>query len=467
MSDTSGSPDSQETLRGRWWLEPTPEVDVSGVLAGNGLDGYTLEIDGTLGSAPGAPSSGSWPIICGVTNEGPLTLLECRRVRSGERIAGTQWLSYELIQPTFVLKGANLGPSQLAFNRVRVSFTHLEDWWGKSGIKESASSDPVYIRYEAPASDQLRLPDDTLVTIAAGLEVHSAPRTAQLRQTAEVSFTLTTPLSVHEAIFAYIQPFRDLLTFACDHPSAITQMFLSGPAVSVSPTYGTGGYLAVMGSAISRTATPIAGPTRRLFTAASSQVPVDALIRSWYELYQAARLPLSVLLSLQYAPPAFIDTRLLLIGLALESWHRTLRDHPRKKPEVFDAKVQTILERVGKEFKSEVSSAFTYANELRLRERIEELVAIGAQSLGPLVPNGRAFARRFAQGRNDITHFTVGRARPSGAEMVELAQTGAVVMTADVLLQLGFNAVAIGPMLTATLAYTEALGARAAQHVEP
>lgn len=461
-SNTSRSLESQETLRGEWWPETNPELVVPGVLAGNQPDGYALELDRAFTSTPSSLVRDPWPIICGSTSEGPVTLLECLSTHWGWGVEAPV-----VIEPTFVLKGAILEPRQLTFDRIRVQFTDLDDWWGKWGIKENALSDPVGIRYEAPAIDQVNLDDKALVTIDATLNVHTEPGVTQLSQTAEVAFNLPSPLSIRELSLHYIQPIQNLITLACDRPSGMTRLLVSGPAITVSKTHGSDGYITVIGRGMNRVATPTSRVIRGLFTVASSRVPAKTLIGAWYELHQVARLPLQVLFSLQYSPPPLADTRLLLTALALESWHRTVLDHPKERPKIFKAKTQAILDQLGPAFQRDVASALAQANVLSLRQRVEELADGVAPALSQLIPNGPAFARRFATARNDITHFETGRHRPSGIEMVELAQTGAVVMTADILLRLGFDAPTTGSMLSITRAYSAVLATRAALQVAP
>jgi len=99
-----------------------------------------------------------------------------------------------------------------------------------------------------------------------------------------------------------------------------------------------------------------------LFTAVAPQIGTELLLRSWYELYRSALIPLSILFSLWSAPQPVGDNSFLLVALVLESWHATLMNRHREDDDVCDAKKAKIIEQLDHESRSEVTRALT--NEL-------------------------------------------------------------------------------------------------------
>jgi hypothetical protein len=358
----------------------------------------------------------------------------------------------EEMQPIFVIKGANLGPEEPQFNRARVRFTNLEAWWAKRAIQPGPGADSF--NYSAPEPDRIQLADGASLTIGAQGTTHYSAFDAHMQQFTEVAVESPNLMPIRELTGSYIQPFQDLITLACDRPSAVTGLWVSGPGV-VDIAASRDGFVEVIGRPTHGLPPPTELNFIPLFTAAVSAIGIEVLVRSWYELYQSALIPLSILFSLRYAPQPVVDNSFLLVALVLESWHATLMNRRREDDEVFDARKAAIVAQVDEQYRDEVARALT--NELPFMARIQDLLVRVQPSLGELVPDIPQLARRFRDDRNDITHYHTGRRRPTGAEMLELAQTGTAVMTADILLRLGFDTPAIRNCLAISVAYRQAM----------
>lgn len=396
--------------------------------------------------------------VSGTTNEGPVTLLECHTVRTQMRMMQNQPVWYEYLQPIFVVKGADLGAEEPKFNRARVRFTNLDVWWNKRGIH--AGTDPYSVTCVAPEADHIQLVDGANLTIGSHRSMQIGLFEAHIQQLAELAVDAPSLLPIPEFSDRYIQPFQDLITLACDRPSVITGLWMSGTGVAdVSATRD--GFVEVIGRPIYGPPAPADANYIPLFTAAAPPLGTEALLRSWYQLYRSALIPLSVLFSLTYAPQSIVDNRFLLVALVLESWHATLMNRPREDDDVFAAKKEKIIEQVDQTFRRDVKRALT--NELPFMDRIKDLLVRVQPSLNELITDVPELARRFRDDRNDITHHHTGRRRPSGADMLELAETGTVIMIGDILLRLGFDAPAIGRSLATSFAYRQAMALAAAR----
>jgi hypothetical protein len=390
--------------------------------------------------------------ICGTSNQGPVTLLECRLVKQHMQMVQGQPVRSEEMQPIFVIKGANLGPEEPQFNRARVRFTNLEAWWAKRAIQPGPDADSF--TYSAPEPDRIQLADGASLTIGAQGTTHYSAFDAHMQQFTEVAVESPSLMPIRELSSNYIQPFQDLITLACDRPSAVTALWLSGPAI-VDTAATRDGFVDVIGTPMYGLAPPTEADFIPLFTAALPPIGTEVLVRAWYELYQSAMIPLSILFSLRYTPQPVVDNRFLLVALVLESWHATLMNRPREKDEdAFAARKAAIVAQLDERYRDEVGRALT--NELPFKGRIQDLLLRVQPSLNELITDVPQLARRFRDDRNDITHYHTGRRRPTGADMLELAQTGTAVMTADILLRLGFDTQAIRSSLALSLAYRQA-----------
>ena len=172
----------------------------------------------------------------------------------------------------------------------------------------------------------------------------------------------------------------------------MTGLWLSGPSI-VDVAATSDGFVEVIGRPIYGLAAPAELNYIPLFTAVAPQIGTELLLRSWYELYRSALIPLSILFSLWSAPQPVGDNSFLLVALVLESWHATLMNRHREDNDVFDAKKAKIIEPLDQEFRSEVTRALT--NELPFMDRITELLDRVQPSLSELTTDVATVGRRF------------------------------------------------------------------------
>jgi hypothetical protein len=199
------SPDSEETLRGQWWSAGNPDFVLSGTLTGTRSDRYTLKLDGALSPNPGGRLAAPRMTVCGTSNEGPMTLLECHMVKRQMRMSQNQPAWIEELQPIFVVKGADLGAGEPQFNRARVRLTNLEAWWAKRAIQVGPGADSF--TYSAPDPDCVKLADGADLTIGAHGSTQFSVFDARMQQFTEVAVESPSLLPIRELSGRYIQPF--------------------------------------------------------------------------------------------------------------------------------------------------------------------------------------------------------------------------------------------------------------------
>lgn len=447
MSDRN----SEERIRGQWWPAENRRLEVGGTLGGGPSEGYRLELEGAftqgLGIGDQSPPSIT---VCGRTSVGPVTLLETLTVTRRVQVVHGNPLSFETLQPVFVVKGTNIGPGEPGFDRARARFSNLDSWWGKRAIQMGPGRDSF--AYAAPEPEVVRLADGAVLTIDAAGTTEFSLFEAHMKQLTEVAVTAPEPVSIREFSRRYLRPFKDLMTLAGDSPSAVTSLWMSGPDIPETATRD--GFVEVLGQSMYGRAAAGEENLIPIFNAATAVGGTAVLVQRWYELYEALQIPISVLLSLRYARQFVVENTFILVALALESWHLTLMDHPRENEYAFNTRKAAIIDSLPEESRAEVSRAL--ANVLSFKERVAELLVKVQPSVPKLITDVPALARRFRDDRNDIFHHSTGRHRPSGEEMLELARTGVVVLTADILLQLGFSPENVGTMLQRSVSYREA-----------
>lgn len=137
--------------QGHWWL-PDHETKVGGIATYDSDSGVRLELFSSLSNAN--LFSGDYRVdrIVGTTTEGELiTLNDCVLAKQsvkntpGGQETPTEYAAKQL------LVGDHLTESEISFNRFRMTFPHLHQWVGQSGIKSEPNGASVKVLYESPS----------------------------------------------------------------------------------------------------------------------------------------------------------------------------------------------------------------------------------------------------------------------------------------------------------------------------
>jgi hypothetical protein len=100
----------------------------------------------------------------------------------------------------------------------------------------------------------------------------------------------------------------------------------------------------------------------------------DSLLQRWFQLYQDLRLCLAPYFGLLYAPPTYVDLRLVSISQALEAYYRASRLSKRAMSREGFADLKKALLDACQENKAFLEQKLGYLNELSQVERTNILV---------------------------------------------------------------------------------------------
>jgi ApeA N-terminal domain 1 len=166
----------------------------------------------------------------------------------------------------------------------------------------------------------------------------------------------------------------------------------------------------------------------------------DELVRRWFALHENLRLALAPFFGLLYAPPTYVDLRLVSISQALEAYDRASgRSRQAMPTEEFASFKQLLMDACPGKHKDFLKQKLGYLNELSQVDRMNYLVERAGVPLRRLLARRPTFAVDFIASRNAKTHPDKEKTAMDGLHMYDLTATATYLFTACVMLDLGFD----------------------------
>jgi hypothetical protein len=146
----------------------------------------------------------------------------------------------------------------------------------------------------------------------------------------------------------------------------------------------------------------------------------------------------------------YLETRFMNFAQAIEGYHRRRLNRLAYPEETFEAYEAAILEHLSGRPRRLAKKALKYANEVKLEDRIRDVLTLLSEAGWSVLVAGRItaedFARRAAQIRNIYAHNLVGE-EPEHLELVVLTYQLKTLVEALFLHEIGFEDRAIDTML--------------------
>lgn len=438
-------------IAGRWWLPRRKTYAITGTLRSAWNERPRVSGVGLLQRASTEalvqhlqPRQVQHQLVYGHVADGrDVTLADVRVALRQAHLDSPKDSSVELTAWRAYL-GAHLKSEAVAFGVIDLELDYLLDFIDRPFIpEETRFADgrilAVALAMEPDEPTLVRFPGGTL---SMGLDQkvegdRSHQRTISRR--ARATLTLEAPLNPIEWVTTYVASMRDLLSL------------VTGRAISV-------------GSAILRESSdrradrevdfiwnrdpPAARtdefllPDERLFTAASTPIPLMDLIGRWFGAAVDLRPLLDLFFATRSSRQLVEEHRLLNLTQSLEAFHRIrIGGHP-VDPDEHDQRFRRVLACVERRDHRWTSYALKRANEFNLAERISALVAAHPWLLGDLVKStANKFGDQVALTRNYHTHWDTirGKGASTGAELWPLNEQLTVLMEVCLLAELGFD----------------------------
>lgn len=392
---------------GVWWDPRDPGVQWVGTLHFDQHAGAFLAVTIPTDKPDLFPSLREYDVVLGVTTAGTLiTLMGCfDRSTSGVLPGVPRPLE---IFVNAVIVGFHSEERDPLISTTAVSFRHMNEWWGRSGIQadQSVHSPDAAMRYTSTAP--LLVHDDGRFSvwirsaISGSIGNHKASLLEDIRF--EVRTSTATPLSEFQRVVQACGDFLSLayLTF-CD----TTELTLVA-AADAGTTGRMGTYHAVPIYKSRKRRSSAASP-HPLFRYNDIKDRAPAVLGAWLSQAEDLHTPRTLYTAGVYGG-GFIETKLLALTQSAEAFHRRFypglyMDEARFKTEVLEPLTAAIPGSVDDALRAALSSRLRFGNEYSLRRRMQALFREHREALQVLVDEPESFISPIIEHRNQFTHF--------------------------------------------------------------
>lgn len=420
----------ERTWTGFWWQPGDEKNAMPGILKYHPNDGVRLHLIGGWGPdvfeevSPGVShlldEIREWPILFGMAENQEISLLDCSPGKTKSWGMGPP--AKQTIHVQTALTGVHIhGREEEVFTKCHVSVEDLTTWSNSSVLHSSRErkewrSTGVATIEAKPVED----PSVTVNRVVTSLRhLHTLPHPERSRgrtlkgmqECRVISFEPEEPWSLSTAL-EHAKMVQDLLSLALHRPCGVLwiqlylppneqeQMegfpnpereinFYSRPTVVADPSAD-----AIM-------------PHQALFTC--EHLPFEEVWPKWYEVREQCLEASNMILGLRYAPPRYLELRLLSATGAAEVLHRALEKtqetklQPPLSADEFATLRQTLLQHTPSKHQDWVKT--NLRNQVTLRQRLQDLSTLPAsEAMESLVPDVERWAAVTTQARNTLTH---------------------------------------------------------------
>jgi hypothetical protein len=194
---------------------------------------------------------------------------------------------------------------------------------------------------------------------------------------------------------------------------------------------------------------PDSGPSQPLFTLSDVRDSWTEVVNKWTGVWTKTGRGLLLFLGAASEDADYVDTRMFLLAQAAESYHAERFGGTIEPRQAFRERRKRIVESLPTaDDKKWLREQLTWANDLTLRMRIEDLLGRVAPTLEPVLAKTPNYSQRLTAARNTYTHPRSKKERISGAEHHQLLMVTISLMQACLLLDLGFSSDRVGELVS-------------------
>ncbi|MEI3867791.1 HEPN domain-containing protein [Microbacterium sp. CCNWLW134] len=435
---------TEKSWRGSWWLPSAADDRVPGQLVVAEDGRCELQLIGGLDLGDSATNrlSDRVPVIWGEAGNQPITLTNCftsRRDGFSRRDS-----TYQDVHVHEALVGAHVSEHQEAFKYAIVTLEHLASWLTLHTSVERGSGEQGESALNRPSPDVSCSVDGWTFTARSQVQPFrlSAER-SRLAVEGEVSgyIVIRPPAPVAaDAFHGPVLELMDLLTLASGEASGRIELTLvHEEPISHPDSDGTifeverrvDSYGARIHTA--RPKDHAVDDWNFLFTCTDKSF--DKVVPDWLALRRRAASACNVFFGMRYARPIFTEVRLLMMAIAAEALHQSIRGDETELPAAAFAELrEQVLNAIPDASKREWVKA-RLRNVPSFRERMISLASIPAPgAVAELVPDVQRWARILRIARDNLAHtgneqtqeniFHLERATSSLLSLVLMAELG-------------------------------------------
>jgi len=433
-------------LEGIFWLPDHRDKAVAGhVLFTPGK--IRLQLHGGLPGFSGELGT-TYTLMLGIADSSTFLTLY-RAYTSGAQIGEViaQRLSIGL-----VFSGAHFSEDELSFSELKFNTDHLADWAALSGIVYTDPA-PKGLRWQVgfghPEPVAADLADQGIVKLEYDGRMRGQRGSVELSESPRIFAAVPNVTGHRQLLSQFLDPLRDLLTFATMSPAYLEDVVLTSPNATHTLPSGTVHQVDIdlwhtllqpedRDRVVDRLY-----PSGMLFTLADWPSDFSSLVRAWLDIRRRHQSSMNLLMGLAYAPPRWEETRVLTLAQALEAYHRTgfnksaapLAGRERK------ARVlKSVKPAISLEDRAWLRSKLDHAEEPSHRERIYECASRIATIIDPMLKDLEGFCGALSKVRHTYSHLGAGTSSGESARRDhELGRRAYWVLVSNYLLDLRFT----------------------------
>lgn len=449
------------TWTGQWWRPDEPDDKIPGVLSYEPATGMRLDLiggwdnhitfPGENGGTVVTSATRDWPVILGVGDGKLLTLLDNfggHAMTFGSSGNPFSVPDKQTVITNAILVGCHLSdPDEAAFLAGIVTVENLTEWSKRSGIHAEIQWGPGASALGKIELDKLEPIEADLGRVSAKLhtlqwspyvEHRRSHKLARVKEHSSVEFSSDNPRPFREWM-TMLAGVRDLMALstltACAHIT--TRVYLPPTPDRYPedhPQRNMRHEVAVYQQHLT-VAEPDAKADLRDFILTLEDIPFDVLMPRWTALREKFSGALGMILGMRYISGGYLETQVVSVVAAAESFHRSLD----LEPPLTKAQHRTLLRALRRatpdEFKTFVADRLPW-NGPTLRNRLLELVARLGEPGAKLIPNANAWATAAKDARNKLAH--TGASDLHGNDVLDaVAQVTSALVVLNLLHELG------------------------------
>lgn len=398
----------EQRFVGKWWVPSDADRRVGGVLTVDADGRSELELVDEL-----IYDEDSVPMVYGAAKGRDITLLDVMS-KGTSRVFAQNSSAVEKSQPGAVLVGWHLdNPGQEMFDHIDVQISNLTTWTRKTSIVEEFTleeqGESMKLKSNHVTTTPLEATTARLnahgvnvalrhVVLYSGAKEKAWARALDISEEVTLRVSADSPRS-WDGFTPTLKAFRDLITLATQSGAVIGSRKLLIDVEGRPAPYGVDLYVNSGGEVVD---------SRRrmdlLFDL--NDVDLETMINKWVSIYETIRLPLDVLLGLDYIRKGFYENRIFNVASAGEGFHVAL--YPDSK-QLTPEQHASIKARVKETFEGDelvwVKQQVSW-NRLGLKDRYLQLAEHADQeAVGKLLTDVDAWAKWLTRMRNFIGHL--------------------------------------------------------------
>lgn len=403
---------------GVWWDPRDPSQRWVGTLRFDRRDGIGLTLTVPVEKPELFPDLREYDVLFGLTSAGKeVTLLRCFDLSSRGHFFGAGAPRTLEIHANALIVGFHTDTADPLLVSVSVSFRHMDDWWGRSGLEwdSSVKQPDLAVRYTSTEPVVLHDDGEFRFSVKSGIEgsVGNRRATLQVETCFQIHASKPTPLSEFQR---QVRACGDFLSIACLALCETDELVLSLPTVEGDTRAERGTYHAVP---VYRGKEGRSSTVQMLFRFNDVADRAPELFRSWLSHAEELYDPRSLYFAGGYGG-GFIEGKLLSLTQAVEAFHRRFRqglyiEKKQFRTGVLKPLLAAIPEETDERVRKSIGDRLNYANEYSQRERLESLVREFETALRVLVADPFVYPAAIIKHRNAFTHFDP-KSRESGGK---------------------------------------------------